>query len=84
MILKGGDIEPHLIGQTKYKAANIWLVGWFLPTEEQIIEGHDEKWGNYILDGVSRIEVLPNRYRMPRMGYNPRDKRMISIFCATF
>jgi hypothetical protein len=30
-------IEPHLIGQTKYKAANIWLSGWFLPTQEQML-----------------------------------------------
>ncbi|RYE26855.1 MAG: hypothetical protein EOP45_03045, partial [Sphingobacteriaceae bacterium] len=41
-------IEPHLIGQTKYKAANIWLVGWFIPTLEQIEQDQQEKWGSYI------------------------------------
>ena len=76
-------IEPHLIGQTKYKAANIWLVGWFLPTTQQLIEGREEKWGNYILDDVSKLEILPQKYRYTRPLYNPHDKRMTTIFCAT-
>ena len=76
-------IEPHLIGQTKFKAANIFLVGWFIPTLEQLQEGQEEKWGNYILDNVSQLEVLKETYKIPRFGYNPDDKRMTSIFCAT-
>lgn len=76
-------VEPHLIGQTKYKAANIWLVGWFLPTTEQLIEGREEKWGNYVLDDISKIEVLSQKYRFTRPMYNPHDKRMTTIYCAT-
>jgi len=76
-------IEPVSIGQTKFKAANILLTGWFLPTMEQRIQGHEEKWGNYILDDIHKVEILDQRYRAPRFGYNPRDSRMTTIFCAT-
>lgn len=76
-------VEPHLIGQTKYKAANIWLVGWFLPTTEQMLEGHEAKWGNYILDDISKVEILDQRYQFTRPLYNRDDKRMTTIYCAT-
>lgn len=76
-------VEPHLIGQTKYKHANIWLVGWFLPTPEQMIEEHEEKWGNYILDDISKVEILDQKYRFTRPQYNNNDKRMSTIYCAT-
>lgn len=76
-------IEPHLIGQVKYKTENIWLSGWFLPTEEQIWNGHEEAWGNYILDDVKKIEILDMTYRLTRPLYNPGDKRMKLIYCAT-
>ncbi len=75
-------VEPHLIGQTKYKAANIWLVAWFLPTTEQLIDGLEEKWGNYNLTEVDRVEILDRTFRNPRPMYNPKDKRMSTIYCA--
>jgi len=76
-------IEPYLIGQTKYKHANIWLVGWFLPTGLQMIDGHEEKWGNYVLEDISKVEILEQRYRFTRPQYNRNDGRMTSIICAT-
>jgi len=76
-------IEPHLIGQTKFKAANILLSGWFLPTTEEMYSGHMEKWGNYILDNVSKVEILPEKFTYTRIGYNSRDSRMTTIYCAT-
>lgn len=76
-------VEPHLIGQTKYKHANIWLVGWFLPTSEQLLGGHEEKWGNYILNDISKLEIIDKRYRFVRHLYNRNDKRMTNIYCAT-
>jgi hypothetical protein len=76
-------VEPHLIGQHKYKAANIMLVAWFLPTIEQMGDGHFEDWKQYNLDTIKRIEILPNKYTHTRPFYNPFDKRMKAIFCAT-
>jgi hypothetical protein len=76
-------IEPHLIGQVIYKTENVWFSGWFLPTENQVWEGHQQDWGNYILDDVKKIEILDSTYRLTRPRYNPRDKRMKLIFCAT-
>jgi hypothetical protein len=76
-------IEPHSIGQVKYKTANILLTGWFLPTSEQIMDGHTQDWKNYILDDISRLEILGQTYGTTRPGYNPNDKRMTTIYCAT-
>lgn len=76
-------IEPHLIGQVVYKSENIWLTGWFSPTENQIFEGHFPDWGNYILDNVKKVEILDMTYRLTRPLYNPKDKRMKHIYCAT-
>lgn len=76
-------VEPHLIGQTNYKHENIWLVGWFLPTTEQMLQGHEAKWGNYILDDISKEEILEQQYRFTRPLYNRNDKRMATIYCAT-
>lgn len=76
-------VEPHLIGQHKYKAANIMLVAWFLPTQEQIMYDHREDWKQYNLMAITKIEILDNRYTNCRPFYNPLDKRMKTIFCAT-
>lgn len=76
-------IEPHSIGQLSAKTANIILTGWFLPSPEQILRGHEEDWKNYILDEVKKIEILENKYRLTRPRYNPQDKRMTIIYCAT-
>lgn len=76
-------VEPHLIGQHKYKSANIMLVAWFLPTEEQIMYDHIEDWKQYNLMAISKIEILDKVYTNCRPFYNPLDKRMKTIFCAT-
>lgn len=76
-------IEPHTIGQLNTKMANIILTGWFLPTPEQISYGHMEKWGNYILEGISKIEILEHRFKYTRMGYKNPDSRMTITFCTT-
>jgi hypothetical protein len=76
-------VEPHLIGQTNYKHENIWLVGWFIPTPQQIIMGHEQGWGNYILDEVKSVSILEQQYRATRLHYNRNDSRMELIYCAT-
>jgi len=76
-------IEPHTIGQLNTKTANIVLTGWFLPTSEQIVYGHSEKWVNYILEGISKIEILEQRFPHPRYGYKNPDSRLSFTFCTT-
>lgn len=76
-------VEPHLIGQNKYKAAHIWLSAWFLPTQQQIIQGYTPDWKTYMLDNIKQVEILDQTFRMTRINYNPHDKRMKTIFCAT-
>ena len=80
-------IEPHQIGKLKKeksKDESIILTGWFLPTDEQIWKGWDENWKNYILERISKIEILDETYKLTRDGYQPEDKKRMSIvYCAT-
>jgi|CXWL01.1.fsa_nt_gi hypothetical protein len=76
-------VEPHLIGQTKYKTANVILSAWFLPTPIQRMQGHEPDWKTYILDNVKKLQILAETYPATRPGYNPNDKTMIKIFCRT-
>ena len=76
-------VEPHLIGQTKFKAANIGLRAWFLPTPEQIYSGYEEGWKLYTLDDIKKVEILSQTFIRTRPSYNPQDKNMKTIFCAT-
>ncbi len=78
-------VEPHLIGELK-TTGNIILSGWYLPTQQQIIQyGETEKWGNYILGNVDikRIEILEQTFSFTRFGYNRNDSRMKIIHCRT-
>ncbi len=77
-------VEPHLIGQTKFKTGNIMLRAWFLPTQQQIFQGHQEDWKVYILDRISKVEILTKIFTKTRPYYNPQDKDMKTIFCATY
>jgi predicted DNA-binding transcriptional regulator YafY len=80
-------IEPHQIGKLKKgksKKEHIILTGWFHPSQEQVWEGWDEGWKNYILERISKIEILNQTYITTRPGYNPKDeKRMSIVYCAT-
>lgn len=80
-------IEPHQIGKLKpekSKDQSIILTGWFLPDETQIWNGWDENWKNYILERISKVEILDETYNLTRDGYNPKDqKRMSIVYCAT-
>jgi hypothetical protein len=80
-------IEPHQIGKQrieKDKNETILLTGWFRPKEEQIYYGWDENWKNYILERMSKIEILDEVFIKTRMGYQPLDKKRMSIvYCAT-
>lgn len=76
-------VEPHLIGQKRSKTENIVLSGWFIPTQEQKFKDKESGWREYILDGLDKLEMLPMQYARTRQGYNPKDSRMKTIFCAT-
>lgn len=75
-------VEPHLVGLTNSKCPEIWLSGWFIPTHLQILNNHNEGWGNYILKTVKHIEILDSVFKKPRPGYNCRDKRMSIIYSS--
>ncbi len=73
-------VEPHLVGNHN-STGNIILVGWSIPTSNQLKLGNREKWGNYIIDRIKSIEVLDTKFIILRNKYNPNDSRMSNIFC---
>jgi hypothetical protein len=75
-------IEPYLIGQEKFKAAKILLIGYFLPTEEQIeLKGMKEDWWQFDISGIRDLNILDQTYKC-RARFNPKDTRMERVFCA--
>jgi hypothetical protein len=76
-------VEPHLIGHMNTKEANIVLVAWFHPTQTEMLNGHMAGWRTYILENISKIQLLEQKFTRTRPRYNPRDSRMKTIFCAT-
>lgn len=74
-------VEPYLIGIHK-QSKNTNLRAWFLPDSTQIlIEKPD--WKMYVIDWISKLELLNETYSHTRAGYNPNDKMMKTIICST-
>lgn len=76
-------VKPHLIGTRNTEEENIWLVGWFIPTQVQSLSGHKQCWKNYILNDIQKVKTIGKSYRYTEKGYNHRDSRMKNIFCYT-
>jgi len=77
-------VEPHLIGIHK-DSKEYHLSAYFLPTSAQIVQGFKMDWGSYLLSRMylDKITVLEKGYTNTRRFYNPKDKRMSQIICAT-
>lgn len=77
-------VEPHLIGIHKDSKED-HLSAYFLPTSAQLIQGFKKDWCSYLLSRMylDKISVLETGYTNTRRFYNPRDKRMSQIICAT-
>jgi predicted DNA-binding transcriptional regulator YafY len=73
-------VEPHLIGDHK-STGNTTLVAWFLPTPQQLANGHSEGWGNYVINRIQDLQILEKTFQNTRPAYNPNDKRMKAIYC---
>lgn len=74
------EVEPHLIGANK-TTDHVNLSAWFIPNVAQRLSGEKEGWKQYRLEFISELEDTGIRFVKPRPDYNPRDKRMKTIFC---
>ena len=70
-------VEPHLHGRTTagHEALSAWVrPGWTQADPEG-------GWRMYRLDGVERVQALPEHFDGPRPGFNPDDPHFAEIFC---
>lgn len=72
-------VEPHMLAYTTKD--NLALSAWFLGGASESAEGQD--WRDYLIDNMSDLEVLPQKFDGPRLGYNPTGgKKFHNIRCA--
>lgn len=68
-------VEPYLIGINK-TTDKMELRGWFLPTEQQKINGEKEGWRLFIIERIENLQTLMQSFTPYRPDYNPNDKAM--------
>ena len=73
-------VEPHLVGDLK-STGNNTLVAWFIPTQQQKLNGQTERWRNYLVNRIQKLQILDTTFQGTRPSYKPYDKRMKTIYC---
>lgn len=70
-------VEPHLLGRdtAEHDALSTYLVRGY--TES----AHKPYWRLYLLSKIKHLVMLDETFPEPRKGYNPKDKRMVKIYC---
>jgi hypothetical protein len=72
-------VEPHMVARTKDN--NRALSAWYLDGESASKKGPG--WRIYLLEGMSRVQILPDKFSGPRDGYKPDGgKSFHEIECA--
>ncbi len=72
-------VEPYMVGYNQ--AGHLALSAWFLGGNSESQEG--QGWREYLLDGMSNITMLNQRFTPPRPNYNPTGGKMFrSVQCA--
>src|SRR5689334_461211 len=72
-------VEPHIVAYSE--ADNLVLSAWFLAGAS---ESHDgQGWREYLVSRMSNINVLPQQFSGPRIGYNRSGgKKLCNVQCA--
>jgi hypothetical protein len=72
-------VEPHMVAYNQ--RGNLSLSGWFLAGASA--SGDGQGWREYLLDNISSLSVLPDRFVQTRPGYR-RDggKLFHNVQCA--
>jgi hypothetical protein len=71
-------VEPHLYGMNTagHEALSAWLRAGYSRSDPQ------GGWRTYLVREIGSVQVLDQPFDRPRPGYNPRDARMVRIFCG--
>ena len=70
-------VEPHLYGRTA--AGHEVLSAWVRPGWTQA--DPDGGWRLYRLDGIERLQALPEHFDGPRPDFNAADPHVAEPFC---
>ena len=70
-------VEPHILGRDS--AGHDVLSGY-------LVRGYRESrkqpyWRFYVLSDVTLLSMLDETFLGPRKGYNPKDPRMLKVYC---
>jgi hypothetical protein len=70
-------VEPHLLGRNaaEHDALSGYLARGYSESD------HKPYWRLYLLRGIEQLVILDETFPGPRKGYNPKDKRMVKIYC---
>lgn len=72
-------VEPHMVAYTT--ADNLVLSAWFLGGMSESLEG--QGWREYLLESMSNIVILQQKFLGPRPGYNPSGGRNLhNVQCS--
>ncbi len=63
-------VEPHMVAHNMQ--GHLLLHGWFFRGDAKYGESG---WQNYMLAGISNLEILQECFPGARFGYNPLDDR---------
>jgi hypothetical protein len=71
--------EPHMVAYTT--TDNLVLSAWFLGGVTESAEG--QGWREYLLDCMSNVVILTQKFHGARPGYNPTGGRKLhNVRCA--
>jgi hypothetical protein len=70
-------VEPHLFGRdsAEHDVLSAYLVRGYSES------GQKPYWRFYLLSNVTLLTMLDECFPGPRKGYNPKDPRMLKVYC---
>lgn len=70
-------VEPHLYGRNTagHDALSAWMQPGWSRTDP------DGAWRMFLVDDLSDISILPERFAEARRDYNPRDPHFEEVYC---
>jgi hypothetical protein len=71
-------VEPHILGRDSagHDVLSAYLVRGYSESRKQ------PYWRSYLLNDLKLLTILEETFARPRKGYNPKDPRMLKVYCS--
>ncbi|MDQ6755722.1 MAG: WYL domain-containing protein [Bacteroidota bacterium] len=56
-------VEPYVVGIKENGKGNIFLAGWFRPTDAQLKNKQIPDMRHYLIDSINKLEILPQKFK---------------------